>query len=230
MGFAALFCLVGAFTYANFYLAAAPYRLNSPQLGSVFFVYLLGLIVTPLSGRCLDHYGVRVTSMIGFGFAAVGLLLTLVHSLPVIIVGLALASSGVFIYQAVGTVQTGVVAGKARSSAAGLYVTFYYIGGSLGATITGWTWVAGGVAAVRVSDDGCRGDGVGDGLRQQQEDGRRLSAISCQLRRACTADLKYSSDICKPVRRSIFGSHPSRRLALLMSGRRCLGSSCGSGS
>jgi hypothetical protein len=25
-----------------------------------------------------------------------------------------------------------------------LYVTFYYIGGSLGAIITGWTWVAGG--------------------------------------------------------------------------------------
>lgn len=144
MGFAALFCLVGTFTYANFYLAAAPYHLNSAQLGSIFFVYLFGLIVTPLSGRSLDHYGIRVTSMIGFGFAAVGLLLTLVHSLPVIIVGLALASSGVFIYQAVGTVQTGVVAGKARSSAAGLYVTFYYIGGSLGATITGWTWVAGG--------------------------------------------------------------------------------------
>jgi MFS transporter, YNFM family, putative membrane transport protein len=144
MGFAALFCLVGTFTYANFYLAAPPYHLNSAQLGSIFFVYLFGLIVTPLAGRSLDHYGIRVTSAIGFGFAAVGLLLTLVHSLPVIIVGLALASSGVFIYQAVGTVQTGVVAGKARSSAAGLYVTFYYIGGSLGAIVTGWTWVAGG--------------------------------------------------------------------------------------
>ena len=144
MGFAALFCLVGTFTYANFYLAAPPYHLNTAQLGSIFCVYLFGLIVTPLSGRCLDHYGIRVTSAIGFAFAAVGLLLTLVHSLAVIIVGLALASSGVFIYQAVGTVQTGIVAGKARSSAAGLYVTFYYIGGSLGATITGWTWVAGG--------------------------------------------------------------------------------------
>lgn len=144
MGFAALFCLVGTFTYANFYLAAPPYHLNSAQLGSIFFVYLFGLIVTPLSGRSLDHYGIRVTAAVGFGFTAVGLLLTLVHSLPVIIVGLALASSGVFIYQAVGTVQTGVVAGKARSSAAGLYVTFYYIGGSLGAIVTGWTWMAGG--------------------------------------------------------------------------------------
>jgi predicted MFS family arabinose efflux permease len=144
MGFAALFSLVGTFTYANFYLAAPPYRLNSEQLGSIFFVYLLGLIVTPLSGRCLDRYGIRLTSVMAACFTSAGLLLTLLHSLPVIVAGLALASSGVFIYQAVGTVQTGIVAGRARSSAAGLYVTFYYIGGSLGAIVTGWTWVAGG--------------------------------------------------------------------------------------
>ncbi len=144
MGFAALFSLVGTFTYANFYLAAPPYRLNSEQLGSIFFVYLLGLIVTPLSGRCLDHYGIRLTSVVAVCFTSAGLLLTLLHSLPVIVAGLALASSGVFIYQAVGTVQTGIVADRARSSAAGLYVTFYYIGGSLGAVVTGWTWVAGG--------------------------------------------------------------------------------------
>ncbi len=144
MGFAALFSLVGTFTYANFYLAAPPYRLNSEQLGSIFFVYLLGLIVTPLSGRCLDHYGIRLTSVAAVCFTSAGLLLTLLHSLPVIVAGLALASSGVFIYQAVGTVQTGRVADRARSSAAGLYVTFYYIGGSLGAIVTGWTWIAGG--------------------------------------------------------------------------------------
>lgn len=144
MGFAALFCLVGVFTYVNFYLAAAPFRLNSAQLGSVFFVYLLGLIVTPLSGRFLDHYGIRHTALLAFGFALVGLTLTLLRNLPLIIVGLALFSSGIFIFQAVGTVQTGIVAQRARSSAAGLYVTFYYIGGSLGAIVTGWTWVADG--------------------------------------------------------------------------------------
>ncbi|HEY4933437.1 MAG TPA: MFS transporter [Terriglobales bacterium] len=144
MGFAALFCLVGVFTYVNFYLAAPPFHLNSAQLGSVFFVYLLGLIVTPLSGRFLDHYGIRHTALLAFVFAMVGLTLTLVRNLPLIIVGLALFSSGIFIFQAVGTVQTGIVAQRARSSAAGLYVTFYYIGGSLGAMVTGWTWIADG--------------------------------------------------------------------------------------
>jgi MFS family permease len=144
MGFAALFCLVGTFTYANFYLAAAPYNMNPAQLGSVFCVYLLGLVITPLSGRWFDRYGVRVTSLVAAAFTVVGLLLTLLSSLVMIIAGLALASSGVFIYQAIGTVQTGIVAGRARSSAAGLYVTLYYIGGSLGAIVTGWAWLAGG--------------------------------------------------------------------------------------
>lgn len=142
MAFAVLFSLVGAFTYANFHLALPPYYLNSADLGSVFFVYLLGVAITPMSGRFLDRYGMRRTAVVAFAFIMVGLLLTLSRPLPLIIAGLALFSSGVFIFQAVGTVQTGVVAGRARSSAAGLYVTFYYIGGSLGAIVTGWAWAA----------------------------------------------------------------------------------------
>ncbi len=142
MAFAVLFSLVGAFTYANFHLALPPYHLNSEDLGSVFFVYLLGVAITPLSGRFLDHYGMRRTAVLAFSLNVVGLLLTLMRPLPMIIAGLALFSSGVFIFQAVGTVQTGEVAGRARSSAAGLYVTFYYIGGSLGAIVTGWAWAA----------------------------------------------------------------------------------------
>ena len=73
MGSSALFCLVGTFTYANFYLAAPPYRLNSEQLGSIFFVYLLGFIVTPLAGRCLDRYGLRLTSVVAVCFTISGI-------------------------------------------------------------------------------------------------------------------------------------------------------------
>jgi predicted MFS family arabinose efflux permease len=142
MGFTALFALAGCFTYANFYLAAAPYRLNSAQLGSIFLVYLLGVVITPLSGRFLDRFGFRHTTILYCAMMIAGLLLTLVKSLLIIIVGLAIFSSGVFIAQAAATVQTGAIAGRARSSAAGLYVTFYYLGGTAGATLTGlfWRW------------------------------------------------------------------------------------------
>ncbi len=140
MGATALFALVGCFTYANFYLAAAPFRLNSAQLGSIFFVYLLGAVITPQSGRFLDHFGFRYTTFVYCAMMIAGLLLTLVQSLPVVITGLAIFSSGVFIAQAAATVHNGAIAGRARSSAAGLYVTFYYLGGSLGATLTDFFW------------------------------------------------------------------------------------------
>jgi predicted MFS family arabinose efflux permease len=139
-GGAVLFSLVGCFTYANFYLAAAPFHLNAAQLGSIFFVYLLGVVVTPLSGKFLDHYGFRPTAFLYCAMMISGLLLTLVRSLPAVIAGLAVFSSGVFIAQAAATVQTGAIAGRARSSAAGLYVTIYYGGGALGATVTDWFW------------------------------------------------------------------------------------------
>jgi len=142
MGGTALFALVGCFTYANFYLAAPPFHLDPAQLGSIFFVYLLGVFVTPQAGRFLDRFGFRHTSVLYCGMMLAGLLLTLVRSLPVVIIGLAIFSSGVFVAQAGASVQTGAIAGRARSSAAGLYVTFYYLGGSMGATVTDlfWNW------------------------------------------------------------------------------------------
>jgi MFS transporter, YNFM family, putative membrane transport protein len=140
LGGTVLFALVGCFTYANFYLAAPPFRLNSAQLGSIFFVYLLGVVITPQSGHLLDRLGFRTVSIIYCTMMLAGLLLTLIKSLPTVIVGLAIFSSGVFVAQAAATVQTGAIAGRARSSAAGLYVTFYYLGGSLGATLTDWSW------------------------------------------------------------------------------------------
>ena len=144
MGFTVLFGLAATFTYVNFYLAAPPYRLDAAQLGSVFLVYLLGVLVTPMAGRYLDRHGFRKTAALALSVSLAGLALTLAHSLWLIIAGLALFSSGIFITQASATVQTGTVAGRARSSAAGLYITFYYLGGSFGATIPAWFWARGG--------------------------------------------------------------------------------------
>jgi MFS transporter, YNFM family, putative membrane transport protein len=75
--------------------------------------------------------------MRGLGVIA-GLLLTLINYLPVVITGLAILSSGVFVAQAAAKVQAGPIAGRALFSAAGLYVTSYYLGGSVGVTRTDW--------------------------------------------------------------------------------------------
>jgi len=144
LGFSVLFSLVGVFTYANFYLAGPPFHLTPAELGSIFFVYLLGCVVTPLAGRFLDRHGFRRTTLLSFGMCLGGLLLTLAPSLTLVIAGLAVFSSGIFVSQSAATVLTGRVAGRARSAAAGLYVTFYYSGGSAGAALTAWFWLKGG--------------------------------------------------------------------------------------
>jgi MFS family permease len=144
MGFTILFSHVGVFTFASFYLARPPFNLSSAALGSVFFVYLLGCVVTPLAGRFLDRHGIRRTVLLSVGMSMSGLLLTLVPQVATVIAGLALFSSGIFISQSAATVLTGRVAERARSAAAGLYVTFYYAGGSVGTMATAWVWLKGG--------------------------------------------------------------------------------------
>ena len=144
MGFTVLFSLVGVFTYASFYLARAPFGLRPAALGGIFFVYLLGCVVTPLAGRFLEAHHFRRMVLLAVGLGLTGLLLTLVPALPAVIAGLAVFSTGVFIAQAAATVLTGRVAHTARSAAAGLYVTAYYAGGSLASVATAWFWLHGG--------------------------------------------------------------------------------------
>lgn len=140
VGFNVLFALVGAFTYVNFYLADKPFLLGPIGLASIFGVYLVGSAITPYSGRLLDRIGYRRGVMLAAGFSALGMLLTLVHWLPVVILGLALGASGAFACQAAASSHVGKTATKARSAAAGLYVSLYYLGGFVGSTVPGFLW------------------------------------------------------------------------------------------
>jgi predicted MFS family arabinose efflux permease len=70
--------------------------------------------------------------------------LTLVHSLPIVVLGLTLTCTGVFVANAAGSSYVGAAATESRASAIGLYVTFYYLGGSAGSAIPGFFWARGG--------------------------------------------------------------------------------------
>lgn len=140
VGFNVLFCLAGVFTYVNFYLADAPFSLGPGALAAIFAVYLIGAAVTPYSGRLLDQWGSRRVLIGASVVASAGVLLTLIHSLPLVVAGLALAATGAFASQAGASSYVGKVAGQARSSAAGLYVALYYLGGCAGSVLPGLFW------------------------------------------------------------------------------------------
>jgi MFS family permease len=136
--------LVATFTYITYPLAAKPFNLGPGALGSLFLVYLLGVIVTPISGQYIDRFGQRSSLLVAIGAVALGLVLTLVPSLPAVIVGLAICSSGVFVCQSATASYMGLAAGTARASASGLYASFYYLGGAAGAFVPGLFWNIGG--------------------------------------------------------------------------------------
>jgi MFS transporter, YNFM family, putative membrane transport protein len=144
IGFNILFCQVGSFTYVNFYLADKPFFLGPAALGAIFTVYLIGAVITPGAGMILDKIGYRKTLTIAVWIIVTGIVLTLIHSLPVIIAGLSLSATGVFACQAAASSYVGKAAGKARSSAAGLYVALYYFGGAMGSILPGCFWQSAG--------------------------------------------------------------------------------------
>lgn len=142
VGFCVLFSLVGVFTYVTFHLAAPPYSLLPGALGSIFFVYLAGVVVTPLAGRAIDRFGHRATLAAAIAVSIAGVALTLGGPLWMVAAGLAVCCTGVFSAQASASAFVGTAAEQNRGLAVGLYATFYYLGGSAGAAAPGpfYSW------------------------------------------------------------------------------------------
>jgi MFS family permease len=124
----------------NFYLAEAPFSLSPTQVGSVFAVYLLGMISAPLATRVAVKIGRIPALMVAICCSVLGFAATLLPSLPVVVIGLAFSTAGLLVTQALSLGFIGAIVPRARSSAVGLYVTVYYTGGALGGVLPGPLW------------------------------------------------------------------------------------------
>src|SRR5262249_31731746 len=123
---------------------APPYNLSASWLGAIFVVYLAGSVLTPWTGWAVGRFGRRRFMVRVIAVWVVGIALTLVPSLSLIITGLAFSALSGLICQAVSTGYVTITAKVGRSSAVGLYVTSFYIGGSFGAALGGAAWTIGG--------------------------------------------------------------------------------------
>lgn len=145
IGFCMLFTLVSVFSYITFHLAAPPFLLSTQQLSWLFTVYLCGLAATLAAGTVLARIGLRHGMIASIVIALAGTLLTLIPSLLVVGIGLALVGSGVFISQTCANsfLRDAAPAGT-RVAAAGMYICSYYIGGTIGGILPGVIWRFGG--------------------------------------------------------------------------------------
>ena len=143
LGACVLFSLVGCFTFINLHLADTPYELSTGALANIFAVYLIGVVITPLSTTLLRRFGSARTVRVAVIISMFGVLLTLVTPLWGIVLGLAIMSSGVFITQAATISYIAVNVKKGRSLASGLYYMGYYAGGTMGAWLCGIAYARG---------------------------------------------------------------------------------------
>ena len=143
LGACVLFSLVGCFTFINLYLADSPYDLGTGALANIFAVYLIGVIITPFSTILLRRFGSARTIIVAVIVSMTGVLLTLAAPLWIIVMGLGVMSSGVFVTQSATISYIAVNVKQGRSLASGLYYLFYYTGGTLGAWLCGLAYAYG---------------------------------------------------------------------------------------
>ncbi len=144
VGFGVLFNFVATFTYISFHLAAPPYLFTPTLLGAIFVTYLGGSFMVPWVGRAILIFGRRRFVLGVIGVWIVGALLLLAPPVSVMVLGLLLCATCGMTCQAVSTGYVVTTVKEGRSSAAGLYASSFYIGGSAGAFLIGFVWNAAG--------------------------------------------------------------------------------------
>lgn len=142
--FAAGFLLQGSFValfnYLTFRLSSPPFSLNQTAIGGIFVVYLLGAFSSATLGRFADRAGIRTALLLGGVMMLAGVLTTLPDSIPIILLGIAVATAGFFGSHSVVSSAVNRMAPTAKSQASALYLLAYYIGGSVFGSGVGLLW------------------------------------------------------------------------------------------
>ncbi|OCJ17412.1 hypothetical protein A6U87_00210 [Rhizobium sp. AC44/96] len=150
IGFLAMGTFVTVYNYIAFRLVQAPYNLNQTELGLIFTVYLFGIAASWIAGMLGDRIGHFIVLPAGIAVAAAGVATTLSTSLPLIILGIVLLTSGFFIAHSVASALVGRLARGTKGHASSLYLLSYYIGSSVAGSAGGYFWGADGWNAVVV--------------------------------------------------------------------------------
>jgi predicted MFS family arabinose efflux permease len=140
VGFCVLFAQIATFTYIGLHLRRAPFSLGTAALGTIYAVFLLALVVVPVAGRLSKTRPRSELIKIAAALGLCGSLLTLLPSLWLIVAGLALSCTGVFLAQSASNAFITAHARLNKAGAVGLYLTCYYLGGSFGAAVPGVLW------------------------------------------------------------------------------------------
>jgi len=132
------------FNYLPYRLAEPPLELNTETTTMFYLVYVVGIFIGPSVGRVSNRFGIGNTLLGGSIVLGGALVLILLPSIIAIVCGLLGICAGFFTIHtaAVGSLNQKLSSSQGRANA--LYVLFYYIGGWLGITGSGFVYKHGG--------------------------------------------------------------------------------------
>ena len=136
------------FNYLPFRLSGLPFGFSTERITVVYLVYVVGIFMGPAAGQISNRFGRGNTLLAGAAVLGGALALALVPSVTAVVLGLLGICAGFFTIHAaaVGSLNRRLSRGQGRANA--LYVLFYYTGGWLGITGSGFAYRAGGWSAV----------------------------------------------------------------------------------
>ncbi len=155
MGFLVMGSFVTMYNYLGFRLLAPPFNLNQTQVSSIFLVYVAGIGSSTIVGALGDLLGRRRVLWVTLVIMLVGLSLSLINSVAMTVVAMAIYTFGFFGAHSVASTWVGRRASVARAQASSLYLLCYYMGSSVVGTVggvalalAGWAGVVGMVAVL----------------------------------------------------------------------------------
>ena len=148
VAFAAFFVFSSIFNYLPFYLSGPSFQASTEIITLMYLSYIIGIIVGPLAGKLSNRAGNGVTIAFGAVVFGIAIGITLIKSMLAIVAGLIGICAGFFAIHAsaAGSLNRKLTSSRGRANS--LYVLFYYLGGFIGITISGYVYIIAGWSGV----------------------------------------------------------------------------------
>lgn len=137
IGFLLMGSFVSLYNYIGFQLIAPPYSLSQTLVGFIFLVYIVGTFSSTWMGMLADRYGRGKILQISLCILLMGACITLTSNLWIKIIGIAIFTFGFFAGHSIASSLIGRLATHDKAQASSLYLFSYYVGSSIGGTVSG---------------------------------------------------------------------------------------------
>ncbi|MCD6273436.1 MAG: MFS transporter [Deltaproteobacteria bacterium] len=141
VAFGSYFVFSSMFNYMPFYLAGPSFEMSTEFIALIYITYITGIIISPFAGKLSNRIGNGNTMMIGTIIFGLSMGITLIESITMIVISLIGACAGFFSIHAAAAGLLNCKIDSSRGRANSLYVLFYYIGGSVGITLSGYAYL-----------------------------------------------------------------------------------------